>query len=70
MIYLSPREVEACRRLKAHTEKELAEELYNAIAGTEYPVFMGHVREMCRDTLGKLKEIRKNQGAGATGPGA
>jgi hypothetical protein len=57
MIYLSPREVEACRRLKAHTEKELAEELYSTIAGTEYPEFMKHVREMCRDTLGKLKEI-------------
>lgn len=57
MIKLSPREVEASRKLKAHTEKQLAEELYRTISGKEYPEYMKYVREMCKDTLGMLKEI-------------
>jgi hypothetical protein len=60
MIELTPKEVEACRRLKQYTEKQLAIGLYDAI---EYPVddqtrqFMLHVRDMSKDALKYIKQI-------------
>ena len=60
MIELTPKEVEACRRLKHYTEKQLAAELYDAIAypGDEQTKqFMKYVREMSKDALKYIKQI-------------
>ena len=62
LIELTPREVEACRRLKKYTEMQLAEELYDAIAKPEnYDLqskkFMECVREMCEDALVFIEQI-------------
>lgn len=62
MIELTPREVEACRRLKSYTEKQLAQELYDAIEKPDANdrssrEFMKHVREMCDYALNYLKKI-------------
>ena len=55
MTKLTPSEVDACRRLKVYTEKQLAEELYQTIEKDEK--FMKHTREMCRTGLGELKKM-------------
>lgn len=62
MIELTPREVEACRRLKSYTEKQLAEEIYDAIENPKdndksSREFMEHVRDMCEYALNYLKKI-------------
>jgi len=60
MIELTPKEVEACRRLKQYTEKQLIKELYDAI---ENPVddqtkkFMESVREMAWNALTHIHQI-------------
>ncbi|UCE25354.1 MAG: cell envelope integrity protein TolA [Candidatus Zixiibacteriota bacterium] len=58
MIELTPREVEACRRLKAFTEKQLSEELYEAIQ--ENDNFMGFLGEMCLTALQQLRQVTES----------
>ncbi len=63
MIKLNPVEVEACRKLKTYTEKQLADELYLAIdkpgADKDMIDYMKKVRELCLNALKYLDKICK-----------
>ncbi len=62
MIELTPKEVESCRRLKFYTEKNLAQELYDAIDDpakhdAQTKRFINNVREMSKYALDYLRKI-------------